>query len=411
MAAPTTTVEVVFDETPVYDGIGFTLDDTEKGVLNNPYYVLDGHLNFIDVSSLVQEVSVTRGRSRQLDQYQTGTATISFYNASRALDPLNTASAYYPYVIPRRYVRIKTNGIFIFAGLINSWSLTYDNYNMSYVNAQCSDAFAILANQTINAYTPSEELTGSRINNVLNLSEISFTATSASINTGSSTLGAFPVEDQTNALNYLQQIEKSEQGFLYASASNTLTFKDRTTVLAQTGAVAFTDDGTGTSGYQTLDVDTGDTLLYNRVVAQTVGGVAQIVSDATSIATYDTITLEATDLLNSTDTEVLTIANLLLQQYKSPEVRFTGLSQMLSALSDTNQNKLLSLDLTDLATVLRTYTTGSPASVTKYVIIEGITHSIKPMEHTITYSLGALQQAGFILDSGIFGLLDVGSLT
>lgn len=410
MAAPSTTVEIVFDETPVLSGDGFTLDDTTKGVLNNPYYVLDGHLDFVDVSSLVQEVSVTRGRSRQLDEYQAGTATISFFNQSRALDPLNTASAYYPYVIPRRYVRIKTNSISVFAGMINNWSLSYDGAQMSYVQAQCSDAFSILANQTISAFTPSAELSGSRINTVLSLPEVSFTATSASVATGASTLGAFPVSDQTNALNYLQQIEKSEQGYLFASASNTLTFKDRTTVLAQTGGVAFSDDGTGTSGYMTLDVDTGDTLLYNRVVAQTVGGVQQVVSDATSIATYDTITLEATDLLNSSDDEVLSIANLLLQEYKTPEIRFTALSQTLSALSTTNQNKLLGLELTDLATVLRTYTTGSPSTVTKYVIVEGITHTIRPLEHTISYSFGSLAQAGFVLDSGIFGLLDVGTI-
>jgi hypothetical protein len=177
--------------------------------------------------------------------------------------------------------------------------------------------------------------------------------------------------------------------------------------VAQTGSVAFADDGTGTSSYMSLDVETSDDLIFNRVVGQSPTGAAQIVFDETSIANYDTLNLDATDLLNNDDLEVLSIANLLLQKYKNPEVRFTGLSQQLTALSATNQNKLLGLDLTDLATVKRTYTAGTPSSVTKYVIVEGIRHSITPQEHVIEYRFGSISEAGLILDSGIFGILDV----
>jgi hypothetical protein len=410
MAAPTTTVEICFDETPL-GGDGFTLDSSTKGILNNPYYLLDGYLNFVDVSADVQQVTVNRGRSRQLDEYQAGTASIQFYNKTRKYDPLNTASAYYPYVIPRRYVRIKSNSLPVFAGLINNWSLSYEKPQDSFVSASCSDAFAVLANQNLLTFTPDIELSGSRITTALNRPEINFIGTSVSIDAGGSTMGAFTVADNEGVLGYLRQVEKSEQGYLFCSNDNTLKFKDRTSVASQTGAVAFTDDGTGTSSYMTLDVETGDELLYNRIVAQSPAGVSQIVSDATSIATYDISTLEATDLLNSDTNEVLSIANLLLQQYKTPEVRYTGLSQQLAGLSTTNQNKLLGLDLTDLATVKRTYTAGSPASITKYVLVEGIQHTITPANHIIQYRFADTSQAGFVLNSGTFGLLDIGTLT
>jgi hypothetical protein len=411
MAKPTTTVEVVFDETPVLSGDAFTLDDTTKGVLNNPYYLLDGHLNFVDVTSDVLTANINRGRSRQLDEYRAGTAQITFDNDSRAYDPLNTASPYYPYVIPRRYVRVKSNGISIFAGLINQWSIEYQPPQQSFVTASCADAFALLAAQTIDTFTPAEQLAGARVAEILSRPEVNFIGTSASVDAGTSTLGAFTIDDNTNALGYLHQIERSEQGYLFATAENTLKFRDRSSVLAQTGAVAFADDGTGTSSYMTLDVETGDELLYNRIVALSPAGVEQIVSDSTSIATYDTITLQQTDLLNSTTSEVLDIANLLLAQYRSPEVRYTGITQQLGALSGTAQNSLLTLDLTDLATVKRTYTAGSPASVTRYVLVEGITHQITPTAHKIGYRFGSLSQLGFILNSGSFGLLDVGNLT
>jgi len=410
MAVLTEKVEVVFDETPVYDGIGFTLDDTEKGVLNQPYYLLDGHLDFKDVTSEVASVSINRGRSRQLDQYQTGNATVSFHNLTRSFDPLNTASAYYPYVIPRRYIRISTNGIYTFAGLINTWNIEYQMPDDSFAVANCTDAFSVLSGQNINAFTPDVELTGSRVSTILNLPEISFTGTAVSIDPGVSTVGAFAVDDQTDALGYLRQVEKSEQGYFFASKNNTLKFRDRDSVLAQTGGVAFSDTGSPTSSYMTLQVETGDELIYNRIVATSPAGATQTVTDATSIAKYDTVTLEASDLLNSTTSEVLDIANLLLTQYKEPEVRFTGLSQQLVALSGTNQNLLLGLELTDLATVTRTFATGAPASVTKYVLVEGISHSIIPGSHTMTFRFGSLSSIGLILNSGSFGLLDNASL-
>jgi hypothetical protein len=269
----------------------------------------------------------------------------------------------------------------------------------------------LLASQNLATFTPAEQLTGARFDTILARPEVDFVGTATSIDTGNSTCGAFLIADNEVVLNYLHQVEKTEQGFMFCSADNTLTFKSRTSVLSQTGGVAFTDDGTGTSGYTTLDVDTSDDLIFNRIVAQSPAGAAQIVSDATSISQYDTITLEATDLLNSTTGEVLSIADLILQTYKQPEVRFNGLSQQLSALTLTNQNLLLGLDLTNLATVKRSYTVGSPASVTKYVTIEGISHSITPSTHQIIYRFGALSQAGFILDSGIFGLLDVGAIS
>jgi len=410
VSRPTTTVEIVFDETPVLSGDAFTLDNSSKGVLNNPFYLLDGHLDFKDVTSDVQNVSVTRGRSRQLDQYSAGSATVDFISTTRKYDPLNTASPYYPYVTPSRYIRVTTGGIPIFGGVVSSWTLSYEKSNVSYTTASCSDSFSLLANQSLAAFRPNAELAGSRINTILNRPEVDFTSTFVSVDTGTTTMGAFAITEGTNALNYLRQVESSEQGYLFSTANDTFKFKDRSTVLAQTGGVTFSDTGTPTSGYMTLDVETGDDLLYNRVVGQSDAGVAQIVTDATSIATYGVSSLDKTDLLNSTTAEVLDITNLLLAKYKQPEVRYTGLSQNLNALSGANQVLVLGLDLTDLATVTKTYATGAPASITKYVLVEGINHTITPSDHVISFRFASLTQVGFILNSGIFGLLDIGSI-
>ena len=410
MSRPTTTVEVVFDETPVLSGDAFTLDSATKGILNNPFYVLEGHLDFKDVTSDVQNLTVSRGRSRQLDQYSAGVATVNFVSSTRKYDPLNTASPYYPYVTPSRYIRVTTEGVPIFGGVINSWTLSYDKSAVSYTTASCSDSFSLLANQSLAEFTPDAELAGARINTILNRPEVDFTSTYVNVDAGTTTMGAFVVTEGTNALTYLRQVESSDQGYLFSTANDTFRFKDRSTVLAQTGGVTFSDTGTPTSGYMTLDVETGDDLLYNRVVGESEAGASQTVTDTASIDIYGVSSLEKTDLLNSTTSEVLDIINLLLAKYKTPEVRYTGLSQNLNALSGVNQALVLGLDLTDLTTVTKTYATGSPASITKYVLVEGITHTVTPSDHVISFRFASLSQVGFILDSGIFGLLDISTV-
>jgi len=68
----------------------------------------------------------------------------------------------------------------------------------------------------------------------------------------------------------------------------------------------------------------------------------------------------------------------------------------------------LTLDLTDLVTVTRTFDTGSPGSVARFGLIEGITHTISPASHVVNYRLGQQVLGNFILDSALFAVLDTG---
>ena len=102
-----------------------------------------------DLTSYTKSVSVSRGRSRQLDQFNAGTATVVFDNSTRILDPLNTDSPYYPYVLPRAEIKITANEIPIFTGVVSDWDLSYDITNNDEIVAVCSDAFTVLANQAL----------------------------------------------------------------------------------------------------------------------------------------------------------------------------------------------------------------------------------------------------------------------
>jgi hypothetical protein len=240
MSLPTIQVLVGF-QTTIGFGNPFQLDNATFGLLDTGTL---GGLAFADLTSISQSITTSRGRSRQLDQFNAGSATVSFDNTSRLLDPLNVDSIFYPFVLPRCPIIIKANGITIFTGVVTDWNLDFDISGNDIMVAQCSDSFTIFANQALNVVTPSMELSSARIDRILNLPEIAYQGP-RNISTGVSTLGAFEIGQGTNCLNYLQQVTTSEQGFLFIAADGTVTFRGRSSVLNPVANANFTDDGTG----------------------------------------------------------------------------------------------------------------------------------------------------------------------
>ena len=404
MTAPTMQVLVGFQTTTGF-GTPFLLNDAFFGVLYTAGRGTLGGLQYADLTSLVESVNIKRGRNRQLDQFNAGTATVSFDNATRILDPLNTASIYYPFVLPRCPIIILANGIPIYTGLITDWNLDYDIANQDIMYAACADQFTVLANQALNAVTPAVELSSARINTVLNLPEILYQGPQE-VTTGSSTLGAFAIEQDTNCLDYLQQVTTSEQGYLYIAGDGTLTFKGRTSVLNPVADATFTYDGTGIP-YQTLLNEFGDELLYNYIVTESPAGAAQTTSNADSIALYQTQQYVELDLLNATTSEVAGLGEYLLGKYRNPVLRFNELSTQLAALTETQQNVCFNLDLTDVCTVTKNFVTGTPSDISQTLIVSGVSHNIVPGSHIISYTFESTDGNQYLtLDDVIFGTLD-----
>jgi hypothetical protein len=263
----------------------------------------------------------------------------------------------------------------------------------------------------MNAVTPSAESSSARVAYVLTRPEVAYQGP-YSVGTGSSTLGAFPITEGTNVLSYLQNVATSEQGYLFISSNGTLTFTGRASVLNPVSSIAFVDTGSGGIPYRTLENQYGDELLYNYIqtrspvydVAPTATSTA---SNAASIALYQAQQLTKLDLLNSTVAETAALGQYLLGRYMDPVLRFTGVTVQLAALSTADQITALSTDLTRIASVQKTYSVGSPASVTQTLIVSGIKHAITPGSHIVEYTFeSADQSAYFTLDDAIFGVLD-----
>jgi hypothetical protein len=414
MSQPVLQVLVGFQTTATF-GQPFQLDDAVFGVLDTGTL---GGIQFVDLTTMVQSVNITRGRSRQLQEFNTGTATVTFWNKSRALDPLNTASPYWNTnagmtgIVPRLPIQILANGIPIYTGVIQDWNVDYDLGNNDIVYATCADDFTVLANNTLADHTVVAESTGARINTVLDYSEVLYQG-ARQIGTGSSTLGAtassaeFSITQGTALLNYLQLIATCEQGYLYMAANGTLTFKGRTEVLNLEADAIFTGDTSVGVPYQTLMNEFGDELLFNVIVTESPAGGPFTASDTQSINQYQAQTYSLTNLLNNSTSEVEALGQYLLGKYKQPVLRFTGLSTQLAALSQSKQNTCLNLDLTDVCNVVKHFAVGSPSSIDQSLIVSGISHNITPGSHIVAYTFESTDLNQYLtLDDAVFGTLD-----
>lgn len=403
----TYTVEIAFPASASW-GNAFLLDDPVKGVLNNSTYTLGGNV-YADVTADCISISTSRGRNRELDNFNAGTATIELRNNSRQYDTTNTAGTYYGGIVPRLPVRVTVQDVIVFAGFIEDYDYSYDNpssqYDFSTVSIKCVDAFTILASTYLAAYTNTTQLSGARVSAVLDRPEVSFPYT-RSISTGSSTLGADAVDAGTVALDYLNQVATAEQGFLYVAGNGTLVFKGRNDVVSPTSILTIYDANNGNSYYSGFEAQYGTELLYNRVVTSRVGGTTYTANDTQSQSDYLTIGLVYNDLLVSTDAQAQDLGTYLLGKYSQPEFRFSSIE---IALTDDAAalTAPLGLEIADTITVVKTWKTGTPSTITKVCTVEGVEHRIDLTGHRMTIKLGGVDNRSFLrLDNTIFGTLD-----
>ena len=405
MSVPNTTVEIGFDLSSL-GGPFFTLDDSVQGVLDNTEFTLGGTL-FYDISQFLLGVQVARGRSRELDRFNAGQVDVLLDNRARTFDPLYPSSPYAGQIIPHREIRVKSNNEEVFFGVIDDWNLDYTPTGDNTATAIASDGFTLLATQALSAHTATSQLTGARVNAVLDRSEVDWPETLRTVETGLTTLQNDVVDLGTNVLDYLQTVALSEPGFIFIGKDGYFNFQQRTQDISSTAVKTFADDGTGIS-FNTLQVIYGSEQLYNRITITSPNLTPKTANDTDSQNQYGISTLEQNLLLNSDD-DAQDLADYLLSRYSEPEYRFEALEIELANLSTAQQNEVLSLELTDIVRVKFT-PNGIGSAIDKYAQITGIQHRTNSISHRVTIGLSTLDYANFVLDDSIFGVLDSSQL-
>ena len=406
MTTPVKKVEVGFDLTSS-GGPFLILDDPVSGRLDDPDWVLAGTF-YYDVTDRVRSYSIGRGKSRELDRYQTGTSSVVFDNRDRAFDPVFEDSPFYGNIIPRRDMRITVNDRVQYSGVIDDWNLNYDISTDSTTVGAATDGFAVLAKQTLTGGTATPQTSGERVAAILDRAEVNWPAARRDIDLGDAAIGADVIADDTNVLQYLQLIETAEQGSLFINKHGDLAFKARSYLPASSGGVTLADDGSGIP-YQSMQVVYGSELLYNEVVvSSSVTAATAIAVDEDSQTAYGVANLTLSDLPLATDQELVDTAVFLASKYSTPEYRFEQIEVLLDDLTESEQNQILDLEIGDVVRIKFT-PNNIPPAISKVAQVISISHQAGIDRYSITFGFQTLDFAPMILDDVEFGKLDSGN--
>ena len=374
---------------------GFTLDDPVLGLLDSG--ILDGGIDYVDVSDALVSVSTKRGRSRDLERTSAGQLSVDLRNENRAFDPLNYSSPLQPLVVPRKPVRVVADGTAVFTGVVDDWNFSYNMGGVSVASLGASDAFSLFAREENAGGSAVEQGSGARIGAVLDQLSIAWPALDRDIDTGNTTLLAGPI--QGNALTYLQDIEESEAGLIYMSKDGKVSFRERL-IQPVSSAVMFGDD-LGIP-YDAIEIVYGTEQLANAVTVTSATGTATA-SDATSQEVYGLTEVDKDTLLVAGDLQGL--ADYIIARYSTPEYRIQRIRVSMRALTQEQQTSVLSLELGGQADVRFTPNRiGQPISIRNRII--GISHDVEPDSHFVSFSFEELPFEFFILDDAVFGILD-----
>lgn len=404
MAIPALQVFVGFDLTDTGVGPFAVLDDELRGILDSPDYVLAGTI-FYNITDRVRKVDISRGKPRDFSSFTTGAANIEFNNHDRAFDPLYTGSPYYGNIVPRREIIITSNGATQFKGWIEDWDLHYQPDGNSIVVAKAIDAMSTFASQAFPETATTEQLSGARINAVLDSPHVNWPTSERDIATGQELIGAYTIADNTDPLTYIQAISTAEIGDFFISRDGLATFKDRYKNPAGATPVIF---GPNDLPFANLAVVYGSELLYNDISVSRKDGATVSVEDIESQQLYGSRNLTLENLLVASDTQLTDIGIIYANQYSQPEYRFESLDVMMHKLTTEEQEQVLNLDIASVVKIVFTPNNiGDP--IERFVEVIRITHLVTPDNHIITLGFAATTNNYFRLSDAAFGRLSAGN--
>lgn len=396
------------------DPNSFVLDNATKGKLNSVSYTLGG-ARFFDITDRLLSVETNRGKSQSLDRNNAGLGSVVVDNSDRLFDPLNTSGLYYGQLIPRREVRVSSNNLPVLNGYIDDFDIVYQPGSQSRVRISFSDAFSVLANSELADVTPTLQLSGARVNAILDRPEVNWPAERRDIDPGNTQVLDNFIAEGTNVLGYLQLVESSEFGNLFIAKDGKLTFRQRNSV-PKTPTVLFTDTGTqpGLTPIPFADVNNvyGSENLYNRIVLENADAIPDqaTAEDTGSQLDYGVRAYTDTGLLVGSATELQFLADFLLASFKQPQYRFDSVSVNLDKLSPENQNKVLDLEIGDVVRVEFT-PSNIPPAIEQNCRVIGISHDWTPSQKRVRVALERIDIGLFILNSATFGVLDQDALS
>jgi hypothetical protein len=245
-----------------------------------------------------------------------------------------------------------------------------------------------------------EELTGARLNRVLDQLRVSFPSPGRDIDDGNSLLAAGDI--QGNTLSYmLDVIETSEQGLLFMTKDGRVGFRERL-IQPQEGAIRFSDSGQGIP-YIAVETTFGTDLMVNQVVVEFPGGVVAAENQQSQVIFGITEKTLSTQL--ASEAQAIGLADYIVRRYGYPDFRIANVTVDLRALSESQVEDLLGLELGDQADLVFT-PNGFGRQIALRNRVIGLSHDVGIDRHTMSFAFEDLPFDFFVLDDGVFGKLD-----
>jgi hypothetical protein len=210
-------------------------------------------------------------------------------------------------------------------------------------------------------------------------------------------------------LQEMQSNNDAENGELFVSNAGVLSFVNRDywsgSTRSNTSQVSFTDTGTGVF-YDHAAVNMGfdADLVRNEVTVGFTSGGNTISVDATSVAAVG-VASESVSTYISTSAQAKTLADYLVSIYKNPKLRIEPFVVKPQRNPSYDWPKVLSLELLDRFTFVRTPSTGS--AVTQDMLLQSIEHRITPGSWETVVNGSARFTGWFIIGTSLIGGTDV----
>jgi hypothetical protein len=389
------------------DPFSFVLDDAIRGELDNTDFTLGGE-RFFDISDRLVTTQVRRGKSQALDRIDAGVVAITVDNSDRTFDPLYPDGPFFGQLIPRRSVRISANNQPVFRGFIDDFDIQYEPGKQSVVRIDVSDALSVLANSGLEEFTPDSELSGARINAVLDRPEVAWPEELREIDPGNSIMLDVDVAEGTGTLEYLQLVSASEFGDIFIGKAGRIIFRERNAV-PNVPDLTFSDELADASEIQFADVNIvfGSENLFNRISLENADLFPEeaFAEDENSQIVFGPRTFQQSGLLVQEPEQLQFLADFLLARFKEPQYRFEAVTVVLDTLTIENQDRVLDLEIGDIVNV-RFQPSDIPPAIEQLVRVIGISHDWNAANKNITFALERLDFAIFILDNPVLGVLD-----
>ena len=377
--------------------------------------------DFNDISAYARRVTIKYGRERLIeDAFQAGSCTIELDNTGNEFTPGHSDSSYGNSQLINREVRISSEvvgGTDSYATYLWRGFITDANYSAGHgtstVYLTSVDGFDRLASASIYNQNFSEEYTGLRVANVLDLASVDYPDESSPLDRDID-YGSIKASAATgvtaNALDYIQQLARTENGRFLINQAGTPSATNFGGVASYYAVNASTVDhgvtisdavtlATGQTEAAHLGLEWGSELLFNSYEFTPASGAVQTGSNAASITKYGQRVIKRTLLSDTSDADEAGIYFIGL--FDEPALRVSQVIVSIDSATTLTAERLLhigvmsSMDLSYLPP-------GSSVTLNSALVVEGVALDIgvRDMANgsariTATYSTSSVDRTGY----------------